>query len=816
MHFSLWRRCGAMLFLVAVLIPLSTQATNRVASLIAYGRSITMKQATTRIPGVSDESMSFATYDGTNTFPLHTKNSQPFDYNGEVRPRSGQNGVYETDYLFLLDGFAHEWGTLTFTLPTADVDTNGVPDFLQSDRAVNAALTGSGTIHAKDGFIPGSTNTAITLSNGQFTRGENELTGDYSFSMNTIGRSAITTEGKWILWQLSGSAFYERQTKNKLSLGLVLTNGNGASLSYTGSTTYVVSNSSQLMLPAMTLRRSDGNNITLAAMTLTRSGKRYSGVATLSDGTLGTPWADFNTFNFNITDDHDADTNGIPDLTDISEAPDTKAPKVAFTVPSAFAKVTNAVLTVHGTASDEVGLKRVEVQYGTNAPQSLGTSNFWSARVNLDIGTNQILAHAYDYRGHTSTVSRYFVRLPISPLNLTWTPGGTVTPNLNSNVIIVGQRYTLTAKPSSKFLFAGWTGGVATNVAKLTFTMVSNLVLQANFVTNDFLGVKGTYQGLFDDTNAPAHETAGFLKATVSDKGGYSGSLKQGTKTYSFSGQFELDGKSTNRIKFQKTNTLVAVLCLDLTNGLNQMVGTLASSNLNARILATRPIYKSGVSNAPFAGRYTMNFASTLAPANPPGFGVLTVVADNAGTSTIAGKLGEGTATSQKVPASHDGLVPYYQSLTSGRGSIFGWLRFTNAGPDTLAGSLLWTKPSSPKDKLYRDGFTNHTEAFGSTYSSALLATSISNATSIEAQITGLTSDTITNSLIMSAKNTFTSTNGLKLKLDLKTGLWTGTFPEPTTRKALPVNATLLEQRGNGGGYALGTNASAAVTLLLQ
>ena len=328
--------------------------------------------------------------------------------------------------------------------------------------------------------------------------------------------------------------------------------------------------------------------------------------------------------------------------------------------------------------------------------------------------------------------------------------------------------------------------------------------------------MKGTYQGLFDDTNAPAHETAGFFKATVSDKGGYSGSLKQGTKSYSFSGHFELDGKSTNRIKFQKTNTLVAVLCLDLTNGLNAITGTLTGSNLNARVLATRPIYKSGVSNAPFAGRYTMNFAGTPDPAHPPGFGVLTVVADSAGTTTTAGKLGDGTKTSQKIPASQDGLVPYYQSLSGGRGSIYGWLRFTNGAPDALAGSLLWTKPSASTDKLYPNGFTNSTTAFGSTYSSALLATSISNAMIIEAQITGLTAGTITNTLTMTAKNTFTSTNGLMLKLDLKTGLWTGTFPEPTTGKALPVNVTLLQERGSGGGYTLGTNVSAAVSLLLQ
>ena len=224
-----------MLFLVAALHPPGAQATNRVASVVAYGRSLTMTPAITRIPGVSDESMRFATYDGTNTFPLHTRNGQPFTYNGEVRLRT--NAVYETDYLLLIDGFAHEYGTLTFNLPTADSDTNGVPDFLQSDRAVNAALTGSGIIHAKDGFTPGVNTNTITISDGLFSRGENEMKGDFSFSMSTSGRAAITTQGKWVLWQISGSAYYERETRNKLSLGLMLTNGNGASVSYTGSTT---------------------------------------------------------------------------------------------------------------------------------------------------------------------------------------------------------------------------------------------------------------------------------------------------------------------------------------------------------------------------------------------------------------------------------------------------------------------------------------------------------------------------------------------------------------------------------------------------
>ena len=154
--------------------------------------------------------------------------------------------------------------------------------------------------------------------------------------------------------------------------------------------------------------------------------------------------------------------------------------------------------------------------------------------------------------------------------------------------------------------------------------------------------------------------------------------------------------------------------------------------------------------------------------------------------------------------------------MSSGRGSIFGWVRFTNDAPDSLAGSLVWTKPPVLKDKYYRAGFTNTASAFGSTYTSLLMTNLIATSSNIEAQITGLAPDVITNTLALTAKNTFTSTNGLKLKLDLTTGIWSGTFPEPTTHKSLPVKATVLQQRGAGGGYTLGTNASAAVSLIIQ
>jgi len=72
---------------------------------------------------------------------------------------------------------------------------------------------------------------------------------------------------------------------------------------------------------------------------------------------------------------------------------------------------------------------------------------------------------------------------------------GTVTPNLDGATLILGKSYVLTAKPATRNLFAGWTGGLAANTARLQFLMQSNLILQANFVTNPFVATKGAYRG---------------------------------------------------------------------------------------------------------------------------------------------------------------------------------------------------------------------------------------------------------------------------------------------------------------------------------
>ena len=64
------------------------------------------------------------------------------------------------------------------------------------------------------------------------------------------------------------------------------------------------------------------------------------------------------------------------------------------------------------------------------------------------------------------------------------------------------------------------------------------------------------------------------------------------------------------------------------------------------------------------------------------------MIVDSKGTVKFAGKLGDGTSVSQSALLSIDGQWPFYISLYSGSGSLFGWLTFAVA---TLGAAGLMT-----------------------------------------------------------------------------------------------------------------------------
>ncbi len=126
---------------------------------------------------------------------------------------------------------------------------------------------------------------------------------------------------------------------------------------------------------------------------------------------------------------------------------------------------------------------------------------------------------------------------------------GTVSPNLNGKLLRAGTKHNLTATAKSGNVFSNWTGSIITNKNPLTFTMEVSTLLQANFISNPFLPVKGTYNGLFFATNGVTEETAGMLKGlTVGTKGTYSGALLINGGRHAISGSFDLSGRAGKNI----------------------------------------------------------------------------------------------------------------------------------------------------------------------------------------------------------------------------------------------------------------------------
>ena len=164
----------------------------------------------------------------------------------------------------------------------------------------------------------------------------------------------------------------------------------------------------------------------------------------------------------------------------------TGSPILAITAPTAGLLVTNANYTIAGTAADSVAVTNVFYALNNSGWKPATTANnwtTWSAPVTLNLGTNTITAYAVDTSGNFSLTNRVSLDYVLTTVLTVQTNGhGTISPNYNGAVLLIGQSYTMTATASPGYGFSGWTGSSATNGATLTFVMASNLTFTANFV----------------------------------------------------------------------------------------------------------------------------------------------------------------------------------------------------------------------------------------------------------------------------------------------------------------------------------------------
>jgi ELWxxDGT repeat protein len=497
--------------------------------------------------------------------------------------------------------------------------------------------------------------------------------------------------------------------------------------------------------------------------------------------------------------------------------PDLTKPTVSITGPAANARTSNAVMIVQGSASDNVRIARVEYQLNHGSTRiAAGTSN-WTAQITLDPGTNVMTVKSIDASGNESTaITRSFYYLMMSPLTVLVQGNGTIAPSLNGKLLEVGKSYKLTAAPGKSNLFAGWSGGVDSTNTGLTFVMRPNLRLQANFMLNPFIALKGSYNGLFYSPEEVTLTNAGGFTLAVTDTGAYSGKLYLNAGTYSWTGRFDVRGNDQRTITRPKQLPMVVNLQLDLT-GRDEVSGALVESNWSAGLVGDRSPYDGKTAKAPQAGTYkVMVKGAGDAALAPAGYGVGSATVDAKGAVSFSGTLADGTPVSQSSSLSKHGEWPLYVPLGKTNGLLLSWITITNQC--VWGTNLIWIKPQNLKDKLYRSGFELETEMIGARYIVPAAGKSPMNWTNGVAVLSGgnLT-NTITLAITWNAKNQIqvigANPNKLGLTFVPGTGLLNGSFQPPGATRTTQISAVVMPSGNWAAGFFLGTNQSGFVLI---
>jgi hypothetical protein len=397
---------------------------------------------------------------------------------------------------------------------------------------------------------------------------------------------------------------------------------------------------------------------------------------------------------------------------------------------------------------------------------------------------------------------------------------GGIAPGFKGNLLLLGSTQTVTAIPQTGQVFSNWTDGAGvdiTNHPTCKFIMRSNLVLIANFVSNPFPAVAGSYSGLFHESNSAEHRSSGSFKAKVQSGGAFSASLQTGVRKYPFTGRFGVNGKAANIVARRGTNSLMVDLALDF-SGSEQITGRVTDGTWTSELLADRATFNA-VSNpaTSFAGQYTMVIpgGTNSSAAEPAGDGVAAVTISRAGVATFKSTLADGTPAVVAVAVSKAGDVPWYLPLYGGGGSALGWLRLAPAPEVDLNGQVVWLKPAPARSHSYTNGFVLESFVVGSFYTPFGTNPLFNAAGSTVAFTDGGLANPFENAVAFGPNGRVTngSPNRLTFKAVSATGLFSGTVLPPGAAKLITFRGALLQRQGYGGGFFLNTNQSGRVRL---
>jgi uncharacterized repeat protein (TIGR03803 family) len=483
------------------------------------------------------------------------------------------------------------------------------------------------------------------------------------------------------------------------------------------------------------------------------------------------------------------------------------APTIAIAPPAAT--VTNSWLTISGIAAGPIGVASVLYQLNSNGWATASGTTRWEADVTLQPGTNIFQAQSFDPIGNSSiikAVSTFYATT--SPLTLETNGIGSIVTSFKGTNLIVDRTYTVRAVPGKGQLFLSWGGTEPATENPLTFVMQSNMVVQANFVTNPFIATAATYAGLFLNPADIGQQSSGLLSSLVLEtSGAYSGNLVVKGIHYGFSGALAVSNlQSTPTIA--RANSQGGPLTLSMTLGSNEITGTVTGTDDGGWI---SPFLAERVTPFNGSAEYTMLLppGADAPAASPPGYGYV-LLTNHQGHVTLNGATADGGAFSQSVSTVGAGDVPFYASLYDNTGVLIGWL---NVADGLTAPNVWWVKTSSAKTAIYTNGFTNLVaNATTSTWTKPSAAYLTGGALTISNENLDLNyTVSITNSTLV--KEAASPTNSLTGVFNPRTGLLQITFGNGAGRTTTAGYCAIVGNTTNGGGYFLTKTNGGLITL---
>jgi hypothetical protein len=478
-------------------------------------------------------------------------------------------------------------------------------------------------------------------------------------------------------------------------------------------------------------------------------------------------------------------------------------------------------ITVEGTAVANSGITSIQYLLNGSGPYSAAQSNTnnwnkWQATVSLSAGTNTFQVWAVGTNGLSPTNSaRYFLFVK-SPITVSVVGSGKVVPNFSGQELVVGRSYTMVALPGRGQVFAGWSGTVTSDHADLKFEMRMGENMTATFEPSPFTSaLTGVYNGLFYDTNSLSETSSGYFTVTLrGDQGIFSGSITLDGQTKPFAGQFDGNGSAQLTVSRPVKGDLALSLSLDL-SGVTALTGTFICTNASNTFDASLQAYKVISQNSNYVGYYTwaMNGSLVEGAPGPDGYSYGTVAVPSKGRATLSLFMSDGNSTIAAGGLTEGGLLPLYLSLDSGHGSLSGWLEFATNG--ATVNSVQWFKKPVVKG-YYTNGFIlTNLPLVLSPYQKG---TNTLGTTNVVVQLSGSDlSGTLTDFVALGAGTSFfvTDTNHIAVSLDLKTGIFTGTFIDPVDSRSAPLHGALVQPSLEAFGFFVPTNhLSGTVTIL--